>query len=297
MYISLDIGGTEIKSALITPEGIISEEKISKHPSKSRESADKILKNFEDILDFEWQRATEQYAEISGVSVAFPGPFDYDNGISYIKGINKYDSIYGINIRDYLHKSNYSKNRSAEIKFKNDAEMFCLGEYYFGAGKGYERVMYICIGTGLGSGFIERGRLVTDGERVPENGWIYNTIYKDGIADFYLSATGLKNMILQSPYIDSNLSVKELSDEAKQGNLYALEIFKDFGLILSDIILPFVNRFNADCLVIGGQVAKSHDLFCDDIKEKLAAANVELLISHDSAKSAIMAAPLLFREG
>ena len=92
VYLLLDVGGTQIKGAVFDEEGNRKTD-ISSYPSKSRESADVILDNFAFIL--RELMNTNPQAEIIGVGMAFPGPFDYEKGICQIQGLNKYDSIYG----------------------------------------------------------------------------------------------------------------------------------------------------------------------------------------------------------
>lgn len=73
-----------------------------------------------------------------------------------MQGINKYDALYGKNLRTFLEQA----FPAVSFRFANDADLFGLGEYHFCGEPREERVMYICIGTGLGSCFIENGALI-----------------------------------------------------------------------------------------------------------------------------------------
>lgn len=95
-------------------------------------------------------------APLTRAGLAFPGPFDYENGIPLMQGINKYDALYGKNLRTFLEQA----FPAVSFRFANDADLFGLGEYHFCGEPREERVMYICIGTGLGSCFIENGALI-----------------------------------------------------------------------------------------------------------------------------------------
>ena len=78
-----------------------------------------------------------------------------------------------------------------QITFLNDAACFALGEYKYGSLKESPSQKCICItvGTGFGSTFLDYGgRILTEvTESVPENGWLYNQAFKDGIAEDYFS--------------------------------------------------------------------------------------------------------------
>lgn len=290
-YIALDIGGTQIKSAIIAEDNRLASS-IRIDDAHSKEDAPAIISNFAHIIRIQLSALTKQGLDISGIGIAFPGPFDYANGISYMQGINKYDAIYGLNLKDLLAGA---CNLPVDlIAFMNDADLFCLGEAVFGKGAAFNRSMMICIGTGLGSGFIANGKLIKQGNTVPENGWIYNLPYKDGIVDQYLSATGLHNMIQASGYFDSALTVKEASELARKGDKNAIRIFQQFGKKLEEVIPPIAARFQAECVIIGGQVAKSYDLFYNDLAMTLEKAGITTCISEDSSASAMRAVPLLF---
>jgi len=290
-FIALDVGGTQIKSAIISSDHQLLSD-VRKDDALSKESAGTIVQNFSSIIRMQLEALAPREDSLSGIGIAFPGPFDYQNGISYIRGINKYDAIYGLNLRQLLAGAcGIPEDRFA---FINDADLFCLGEAAFGMGAGFRRCMMICIGTGLGSGFTENGRLVKTGELVPENGWIYTLPYKNGIVDGYLSATGLNNMIKDSRCFPDGITVKAVSDLAREGDANAAKIFRAFGEELAEVIPPLAVRFQAECLVIGGQVAKSCDLFYHDLKAALAEHGIETRVSTDSSVSAMRAVPLLF---
>lgn len=292
-YIAMDVGGTEIKTCIVSNKGeIIS--RIEKFEARAETSKKEIIKNFITILQYMKEKADVNEQMISGIGLAFPGPFDYENGISYIKGINKYDAIYEMNLKEVLQEKFGIK---IPIRFKNDADLFTLGEANYGRGKQYNKGMCICIGTGLGSGFFENKKLIVTGENIPYKGWIYQTPYKGDIADHYLSASGIKNAIRRSEKLQSTLTVKELAELGQTGNQEAIKIFEEFGEGLCEVIMPYLLRFEAQCLIIGGQVAKSFELFKRPILKGLEKHQVDILTSLESTESTLQAISTLFVEG
>ena len=94
----VDIGGSHVASALVN----IDTSKAVDHTRKR-----KIIdsgRNSEDILNDWVSVIKESYGAVKmkpqKIGVAMPGPFDYTNGISYIRNQNKYDSLYGLNIKE-----------------------------------------------------------------------------------------------------------------------------------------------------------------------------------------------------
>ncbi|WP_300684319.1 ROK family protein [Acutalibacter sp. 1XD8-36] len=288
-FIALDVGGTQIKSAILTDGGL---SPVYKDAALSQEDADTVIGNLAAIITSRHRELHSLDHGVAGIGLAFPGPFDYDRGISLLKGIGKYDSIYGLDLRARLSEA--CRLPQKLFAFQNDADLFCLGEAAFGQGKGFERAMMICIGTGLGSGFVENGRLVKSGPRVPENGWVYSLPYREGIVDQYLSATGLGNMIRESGCFVPGVTVKDVAELAWQGHPQAKEIFAQFGRRLEEVIQPLAQRFGAQVLVVGGQVAKSGSLFCQGLEQALKRLGIELRLSPNSSASAMRAMPLLF---
>lgn len=292
-YIAIDVGGTMLKGAITNSNGeFISE--IIRLPSDSKANADRIFMQLTKLINALYNTTLFQKGiDICGIGLGFPGPFDYKNGISLMEGIGKFDSIYGISIKDKLREL---LNFNREICFANDADLYALGEASFGVAASYSRVFAVCIGTGLGSGFCVDGKLIKNGTLVPENGWIYNTPYRDSIADFYGSATGIFHMMRQNPDLAGFSDVKQLADAAKSGNTEALALFSQFGNVLCDIILPHALKFNAECVVIGGDVAKSGKLFLSALNNNLQKHKITLLISQNFSDITLKAVSLLFRK-
>lgn len=115
-------------------------------------------------------------ASIDGIGMAFPGPFDYERGISLMQGLDKYDSIYGISIEEEMKKRT-DFLQDTIFCFLHDVEAFALGESWFGEGREAGRLLCLCIGTGTGSAFIENKKVIKEKtEGVPDHGWIYNLL-------------------------------------------------------------------------------------------------------------------------
>lgn len=289
-YIALDVGGTQVKSAILAQDGRVLAP-IRMDPARANEKAPAILRGLGEII--QGQRGALQAAgrTPAGIGVAFPGPFDYENGVSRIRGIGKYDALYGVDVKGALAEG--CGLLKEDFVFINDADLFCLGECAFGKGRGARRAMLVCIGTGLGSGFVRDGKLVKSGGAVPENGWIYAEPYRDGILDGYLSATGLSRLLRGKGFAPGT-TVKDAAALARAGNENASAVFREFGRMLAEALPPIARRFGAECLIIGGQVAKSADLFCGELREALAQAGIDTRVSEDSSLSALRAVPLLF---
>lgn len=289
-YLTLDVGGTQIKSALLS-DAYRPLESTLRYPARSDQARDCILQNLTQILEEGLQRGTAGGYEVAGVGIAFPGPFDYARGVSLMQGIGKYDAIYGFPLGEFLQALPCMAGRP--LLFANDADLYCLGECLLGAGRAYNRVMLCCIGTGLGSGFVEEGRLVKKGNRVPVDGWLFRQPFRDGTLDSWLSAAGLRRLIRDSGAFPKGTDAKELAEAARRSDPAALNIWKTFGAMLAQALPAYAQRFGAQAVFLGGQVARSAELFTQGLEAALKEAGVQLRISADSSLSAMQALPLL----
>jgi glucokinase len=268
--IGLDIGGTHITAAIID----IIDMKIVES-SLHKESFDSNLP-VEQVMDI-WEKAirislkNSGVAEIMGVAVCVPGPFDYSTGICWIKGQSKYEYFYGLNIRDLIQER-LNLPVDFPILFENDAVCFGKGEVYKDKNNLSKKVMAVTLGTGLGACFIDKGVSINSGSSVPTDGEIYNLPYKKGIAEDYVSVRGL----LSGTNSTNGL---ELFNRAVSGDTIALKAFKEMGEDLAEIVIPWLKNFSAERFIIGGKMANAHDFFLPAFSKKIREAGSEIIVS------------------
>lgn len=287
VILSIDVGGTTIKSAIINEDGELVA-MAGEVKSLANSDKDTIIKNFFSVIQSLILICEEKKFTPTRVAVGFPGPFDYVNGICKLKGIGKFDSLYDVNLKQV-----FEKRFLIPFRFANDADLYTLGVCNLTPCVQYNKLVCVCIGTGIGSGFFHRPNLVKERKGVPLDGFIYHLPFKDGILDSYLSATGLRNMIKNSGKFNDNCDVKELSELALANDENALKIFAEFGELLLEGLFPIVTDFNAECLAIGGQVARAEKLYLEPLRKKLDRAGISVEIFPNSTELALRAGCLL----
>jgi glucokinase len=292
-YIALDVGGTSIAASVVSPDGRLLLP-VQKYPALSNGSKETIVSNLVNIINKLIEAADTEKILLHGIGMGFPGPFDYENGISLMMGLQKFDAIYGVNILNEI-KSRLKGN--LELRFKNDVDLYCMGECKFGVGRLFNRCLCISIGTGINTGFFADGKLVKSGEGIPEDGWIYDLPYRDGIVTDYVSAAGIRKMMEKSPTLSQFRDVKELAQAAFDGLWEAERLFKEFGDMLYEVIWPFAIKFKPEAVILGGDVSRSHSLFERRIKESLKQNNIEVVPSIRFSDNALLACAMLFENG
>jgi len=283
--ITLDVGGTQIKAVAVGDKGKIIRDTVSIHPSKASGSKEEILDNLTGIILSTTRLARDQ-GKCLGVCFAFPGPFDYENGICYIKGVGKYEALYGVNVRSEVRRSIEENVLSDFVEdfetfFENDARLFALGWYVSNRELQLKRVMFVSLGTGVGSAFIDNGRLVISGRDVPPGGYVYNLEFEGKTIEDVFSARGILSLAKELG-LEGMKSVKELSEKARLGDQTARRLFLHYGRMLGIVLRPIIKNFRADALVIGGQIAKSYDLFLETLRKTLSSDSTDILIAEDS---------------
>ncbi|PZX94897.1 ROK family protein [Flavobacterium aquariorum] len=292
--IGLEIGGTHITAGVIDIMNMkVLEFSMHKASFNSNLPVDQVLDIWEKAIRISWNNSGVK--SLGGITVCMPGPFDYENGICWIKGQSKYDHFYGLNIADLLRKK-LNLSDDFKILFENDAVCFGKGEVYKDKNNLSKKVMAITLGTGLGSCFIDKGISVSSGNQVPTDGEIWNLPFKNGIAEDYVSLRGLiaKYSIFNETTVESGL---ELYNLAVAGDEMAVKAFEKMGEDLAEILIPWFKNFSVEHFVIGGKIADSSTLFLPAFNKKIKDAGLEITIqiSDDNENAALLgAASLLY---
>ncbi|HNC13901.1 MAG TPA: ROK family protein, partial [Cyclobacteriaceae bacterium] len=218
------------------------------------------------------------------IGIAMPGPFDYANGISLIKGLDKYEALYKLNVKQILsQRLSISPNA---ILMMNDAACFLRGEVYYGAAKGYQDVIGITLGTGTGSAMHHHG--------VTHDANLGPAPFMDSIADEYFSTRWFVKRY-QEVSGQSVKDVKALAD-LYPSDANVKEIFKEFVKNLAVFLEGFVNAEKPQVIVMGGNIAQCSSLFLNDLTAQLAARNITIPIvrAELGEEAAILGAASLF---
>jgi glucokinase len=267
--IGTDIGGSHISCAAIDlVSGKILRDTLTERSVDNQAQASEIIGTWTEALS--GSLAKVPFENVKGIGFAMPGPFDYVKGISYIRGVAKYENLYGVNVTEAV-AHNLGLNDSFLIRFMNDASAFAVGEAWAGSASEYKRSLSITLGTGFGSAFISNRIPIVDGPEVPKLGCIYHLPYKDGIADDYFSTRGLLSRYKK--LTGNELSgVKELASLAANNKIVA-DLFTDFGDNAGMFLAPWLKTFKAEILVIGGNISHAYNLFDKVFEERLKKEN------------------------
>lgn len=289
--IGTDIGGSHISCVAIDlGSGKILRDTLSERAVDNQAQASVIIDTWSEALSAVLQKVPLE--NVKGIGFAMPGPFDYVKGICYIRGVAKYENLYGLNITDAISR-NLDFHDGFLIRFMNDASSFAVGEAWAGSASKFNRSLSITLGTGFGSAFISNRIPIVDGPEVPKLGCIYHLPYKDGIADDYFSTRGLLSRYKKQTGKDLS-GVKELAQLASADKVVA-DLFTDFGDNAGSFLAPWLKSFGAEILVIGGNISHAYNLFGEVFEDRLKKENCfcEVAISKLKEDAALLGSAYL----
>ncbi|RNM32192.1 ROK family protein [Erysipelothrix rhusiopathiae] len=258
-YIGVDLGGTNVRVAVIDEDGKIHEQ--VKSESYALEGPKVVLDNIISMI-----KNLKQFDECVGIGLGLPGPVNTELGCvtlsTNMKGFTEYPVI------DYL-----KKHIDLPIYMDNDANVAGLAEALVGAGKGNNVVYYLTHSTGIGGALVfngqvlsghkgyagEVGNIVIDRERVRRSD--INTLNAGAVEN---EASGSALVRKAQELIDPKIqSAEEIFTLMEQGNEQAIQLIDemsyDFAMMLSSI----AHVCNPHVFVIGGGVTKSKNLYWD----------------------------------
>lgn len=290
-YLGIDVGGSHLSGALIDADSRLIEsvsyrkEEINPNGPCS-EFIECFEKLFQGIINSDERFSIEA---IAGVGISIPGPFNYELGISEINGVKKYDSLFGLNIKQEIKKI----IKNTPVIFLNDAASFAMGEYFVGAAKNNSRSLILTLGTGFGSTFLLDGIVQTDKTNgASENGYLYNIPFEDSIADDYFSTRWFTNK-WKDLNKGNTSNVEDIAKLAENKDQDALRLFDEFADNFTKFITPWLISFKPHAIVIGGGIAKASHLFIEKLSQKLKTQyNTEIRISSLGDRAAIIGAAI-----
>jgi predicted NBD/HSP70 family sugar kinase/mannose-6-phosphate isomerase class I len=288
-YLGIDIGGSHLSGALIDAvTKSIETTSYKKEEINSNGSSQEFIECLGTLIG-KIINSDEKFTieSIAGVGISMPGPFNYELGISEINGVKKYDSLFGLNLKQEIKKI----IKGTPIFFLNDAVSFAMGEYNVGAATNSSRSLVLTLGTGFGSTFLIDGVMQSEElNGVPANGYLYNVPFEDSIADDYFSTRWFTNKwkIINK---GNAFNVEDIALLADKKDSDALHLFGEFADNFTKFISPWLISFKPDTIVLGGGIAKASHLFIEKLASNFKTQyNTEIKISCLGDKAAIIGA-------
>jgi glucokinase len=257
--LACDMGGTYIKAACVLEDGSIAGDTLM-IPSRSDGPLEGVMDAWEETLSSLIAIAEKRKLVILGIGVSTPGPFDYQQKMSFMK--HKFQSIYGIDLEKEIRGR--VKLPDVPFQFFQDSNAYLLGEQRFGAARGIQNCTCVTLGTGLGIAVMAGGRLLSNGRDS-----CYIAIYRqpcgNGILEDVISGKGICAAYRELSGDKSEISAKEVGFRARQGEQAAIDVMNQFGAVLGRGVAFHLVHTWSELLVVGGQISRDLCLFEDSL--------------------------------
>ena len=264
--IGIDLGGTNLKVALLDLKYNIKDREVLGTRSflEKEELISGIVYSINRIIKYNSLDKTD----ILGVGLGLPGPVDARQGVvHFLPNVPGWKEV---RLRDIL-----KKRTGLAVFLDNDAKVMALAEHRLGAAKGFNNVLCMTLGTGIGGGIIIEGKLYRGfnnaaGEvghlPINERGSSCNC-GRSGCLEAYIGNSRILNAARKE--FKRTISLEELSLLAAKGNRSAIRIWRRVGKRLGFALAGVVNILNLDAVVMGGGVSNAGRVLFDSAKESL----------------------------
>lgn len=268
-YVGVDVGGTTIKLGLFSDIGELLEK--WEIPTRTEENGTHVLP---DIVNSIEEKRASRGGNIKGIGMGIPGPVTADGVV--LKCANLGWGV--VSVKNTLADLTGVGN----VKVGNDANVAALGEMWKGGGRGYDSIVMVTLGTGVGGGIIQNGKILTGsmgagGEighiKVEMNETEPCGCGNYGCLEQYASATGIVRMAKNGMPADSclakadELTAKEVFDGARASDAYCMEIVERFGKYLGVALSNVAHVMDPEAFVIGGGVSAAGEMILDVVKK------------------------------
>lgn len=273
--LGVDIGGTAIKMGLFTTEGKLMEKWEIK--TRTQQDGSFILSDIAASAKNKLKEKGIELEGVEGIGMGVPGPVDEHGTV--LRCVNLGWGVFNV------EEAMSGLMGGIRAQAGNDANVAALGEMWKGGGEGYQNVVMVTLGTGVGGGIIVNGKIVAGADgaggeighfQMKKDETEICGCGKRGCLEQYASARGIARMGRLKLEADQRESVlrdaepltaKAIFDAARQKDEVALELVEELGEMLGTALSFIGSVTNPEVFVIGGGVSKAGTIVTDVIQK------------------------------
>ena len=240
-YLTIDIGGTNLKYSLIREDGHLIED--SKAPSPQEES--NFWQTFDGLIALYQNR-------IQGIAISIPGQVDAKKGIVMASGSLTF-------LQNIALGERMEQKFSLPTTIQNDGKAAALGEWWLGSLKGRQDAAILTLGTGVGGGLILDGRL-RQGPHFQAGEMTFTFLNPAGMG-FQKFSGGLCSAVNLVREINRILGHSQLDDgkiafkAIAEGHYQVLPLFKEYCRYVASLVVNMQATVDLECVAIGGGIS------------------------------------------
>lgn len=265
-FVGIDVGGTNTKVGIVDNRGLTLA--FQSIPTSEEKGPEDLIERACQAVDEMVIELGVSHTDLAALGVGTPGPMDIPRGI--ILDPTNLPHWRHFPIRDRL-----SKLSGLPVSFTNDANAAAFGEFWVGSGREFDSLIVLTLGTGVGGGIIVNGRAVEGVNSFgAECGHIIIDSHPDarlcvwgggrGELEAYASASavvqhaqllleqGRKSSVTKRLADGEELTTLMLSEEAENGDAFALEVILETATYLGVGIVTLVHTIDPGAVILGG---------------------------------------------
>ncbi len=233
--IGIDLGATNIRGAIVQENDL---SQVASQRIRSNGSEEDVLNDVFALTD------ELMHDDITAIGIGVPSVVDVQEGIVYdVQYIPSWKEVHLKKIMEHRYH--------VPVFVNNDANCFALGEYYFGKGKGYDSMIGLTVGTGVGAGIIIHKKLYAGPNcGAGEFGMVD---YLDKVYEYYCSGSFFDNVY--------KLSGEFVYTQARQEDVQALKLYEELGTHLGNCIKMIMYTYDPQIIILGGSVRHAYNYF------------------------------------
>ncbi|HVB20767.1 MAG TPA: ROK family protein [Ktedonobacteraceae bacterium] len=248
--------------------------------------------------------------QVAGIGICVPGSVDTEERRPLV--VPAVPSLNGFPVCDFI-EARYN----LPVQLHVDVDAALLGEHYFGAGKGFRRILFLTINTVVGAAFVTNGTL----ERTTQQyvGHICHLLLspggprcscgKRGCINTMISIPAMQKMVQRALRRGEETSLTQrllnreyfspqlLAEEAERGDAVALQVYEEVGRWLGTATGKYLSLFEPHMIILGGDVLSASDLLLPQVRKALMVQSAthawnatEVVAAHLGADSALIGA-------
>ena len=273
--IGIDLGGTNIKVGVVNEKyEIVGKSSIKTNLPRPAEA---IADSIAEAVELALENAGVTLADVNSVGIGTPGAANRNSGIVLYSNNLGFNNV---NLGEML-----KQRLDKDIYVENDANAAAYGEYLAGAGKGYDNVVVITLGTGVGGGIIIDGKIYTGfnfcGAEIGHTVIEYNgrpcSCGRKGCWEAYSSATALIRMTKEKieecratgrhtiMADQPKVSGRTACDAMRAGDEAAKEVYDNYIKYLASGLATIINIFQPEVISLGGGVSGEGQSLIDSL--------------------------------
>ncbi|WP_145407629.1 ROK family protein [Paenibacillus xylanexedens] len=277
--IGIDLGGTNIKSAIFNMDFHIVHERSD--PTESSKGPAHVLSRIQGIVQEMLLLEGIDQSSIKCMGMGIPGLLDPEEGLSiFSPNFPGWENIHVVNVM--------KEHFEFPVFIDNDVRVNMYGEWLFGAGVGYRNLVLITLGTGLGSGIVNDGKVIY-GTTSSAGEIGHMNMFREGrpcrcgssgCLGRYVSAVGMvrtftdkleegrSSIILE--WVGEHwttITAHMISEAYDLGDALAIEVMHETGTILGFGLANVINLLNPEVVIVGGGMSAAGERLLQTVRD------------------------------